>query len=42
MDLLHWAMRTSPHRHIAMAIEMASKGRVFFDIVDFVFVCNHC
>jgi hypothetical protein len=42
MDLLHQAMCTSPHRRIAMAIEMASKGRLFFDIVDFVFVHNHC
>jgi hypothetical protein len=31
---------TAPH--IAMAVEMASKGRVFFDIVEFVFVHNHC
>ena len=36
-DLLHWAMCTSSHRRIAMAIKMASKGAVFFDIVDFVF-----
>jgi hypothetical protein len=41
MDLLHWAMHTSPHQYITMAIEMASKGRVFFDIVDFDFVHNH-
>ena len=34
MDLLHRAMHTSPHRRIAMAIKMASKGHVFFDIVD--------
>jgi hypothetical protein len=34
-------MHTSPHQRIAMAIEMAMKGRVFFDIVDVVFVHNH-
>jgi hypothetical protein len=42
MELLHWEMRTSLHRRIAMAIKMASKGRVFFNIVDFVFVHNQC
>jgi hypothetical protein len=41
MDLLHRAMCTSPHWHIAMAIKMASKGCKFVDIVDFVFVHNH-
>jgi hypothetical protein len=41
MDLLHWAMHTSLHWRIAMAIKMASKGGVFFNIIDFVFVHNH-
>ena len=31
MDLLHWAMHTSPHRHTVMAIKMASKGHVFLN-----------
>jgi hypothetical protein len=30
VDLLHWVMCTSQHRCIAMAIKIASKGRVFF------------
>ena len=41
MELLHQAMRISLHWRIAMAIEMDSKGGVFFDILDFVFVHNH-
>ena len=34
MDLLHQALHTALHQRIAMAIEMASKGGVFFDIID--------
>ena len=38
MDLLNWAMCTSLHRHIAMTIEMASKGGVLFCHCWFVVV----
>ena len=41
MDLLHQAMCTSRLRRIAMAIETAGKGRVFFNMVDFIIVHNH-
>jgi hypothetical protein len=32
--VLHWAMRAESHRRILMAIETASKLRVFFIIVN--------
>ncbi len=41
MDLVHRAMRTALHRRIAMAMEMARKGAVFFYIVDFVIIHSH-
>ena len=41
LDLVHRAMRTALHRRIAMAMEMARKGAVFFYIVDFVIIHSH-
>jgi hypothetical protein len=36
MELLQRAMHTTLHRRIAMAIEFASTGGVFFDVVNFI------
>jgi hypothetical protein len=41
MDAIHWAMRPALHRHICMAIKIASVGRVFFVTVNFVVGHNH-
>jgi hypothetical protein len=38
LDLLHWAMHTVMHRHIAMAIETASKVGVFLHHC-FIYCC---
>ena len=36
LDLLHWAMQAVLHWNIDMAIEITSKGGVFFATVDFL------
>ena len=40
-DAIHWAMGLALHRHIRIAIEIASVRHVFFAAVDFVVGHNH-
>jgi hypothetical protein len=39
-DVLHWAMRPTLHRHIRMAIEIASKSPEFFVVADLLLAHN--